>query len=150
VRGAVLVRRPGETAQANPGEIGALEDRFATPLLDALADRSRDRLEKISQAVDAVFDVVKGAKPSDRPPVQWTLPEPSRGSGRRVGRPGPAQRRNRAPHRGTWCRSRVTAHAGKRLGSRVWLGAPAADSTQSRTPARSGVGGSGPCHSRTT
>jgi hypothetical protein len=38
------------------------------PLLDAFTGRSRERLEKIGQAVDAVFDVVKDAKPSDRPP----------------------------------------------------------------------------------
>lgn len=56
VRGTVLIRRPGETAQASPGEIRAMEDRFIAP---TLANRRRDRLEKIGDALGEVWEVVK-------------------------------------------------------------------------------------------
>lgn len=69
LRGTVLIRRPGETAQADPGEVRALEDRLMTP---NLANHRRERLEKIAAALDAAFDVVKTAQPSDRHPVIWT------------------------------------------------------------------------------
>jgi hypothetical protein len=56
VRGTVLIRRPGETAQANPDEIRAMEDRFIAP---TLASRRRERLEKIGDALGEMWEVVK-------------------------------------------------------------------------------------------
>jgi hypothetical protein len=72
--GAVFVRRPGQAIQAEPGDIRALEDRFAAPLREAARDRKRERLEKISDALEAVFEAVHDAQPSDRPYVQWAVP----------------------------------------------------------------------------
>jgi hypothetical protein len=46
-RELVLIRRPGETAQADPDEIRAMEDRFIAP---AIASRRRERLEKTGDA----------------------------------------------------------------------------------------------------
>ena len=71
LRGTVLIRRPGKTAKADPGEIRAMEDRFIVP---TLGTRRRQRLEKVSDALDTVFSVVQHAQPSDTPPVRWTVP----------------------------------------------------------------------------
>jgi hypothetical protein len=76
LRGTVLIRRPGETAQADPSEIRAMEDRFAAPLLQASKDRAHEQkrlqLEKISEALGAAFDKVKDANTADRLQVIWT------------------------------------------------------------------------------
>ena len=72
--GAIFVRRPGQTVQADPGDIRALEDRFAAPFREAERDRKRARLEQIGDALDYVFAAVVDALPSDRPAVQWTNP----------------------------------------------------------------------------
>ena len=72
--GAVFVRRQGRTAPALPGDVMALEDRFAEPLLAAALDRERQRLEKISQTVEDLFGEVVNADPSDRSPSRWYTP----------------------------------------------------------------------------
>jgi hypothetical protein len=69
LRGTVLVRRPGQTIQANPDEVRAMEDRLVAP---TLASRKRERMEKISEALDAAFDKVKEANTADRPQIVWT------------------------------------------------------------------------------
>ena len=65
---------PGPDRQALPGDIAALEDRFAQPLRDAALERERQRLEKISEAVEELFGEVINANPSDRPPSRWYAP----------------------------------------------------------------------------
>lgn len=72
--GAVFVRRPGRTIQAEPGDIRALEDRYAEPLRLAERDRLRERLEKVSSAVEDLFWVVREATASDNPGVLWAEP----------------------------------------------------------------------------
>jgi hypothetical protein len=70
--GAVFVRRPGRTIQAQ--HIRALEDRYAEPLRLAERDRLRDWLEKVSSAVEDLFWVVREATVSDNPGVLWAEP----------------------------------------------------------------------------
>jgi hypothetical protein len=72
--GAIFVRRQGRTVPAAPGDITALEDRFAEPLRVAGLDRERQRLEKISEVVEELFSEVVNANPSDRPPSRWYAP----------------------------------------------------------------------------
>ena len=72
--GTIFVRRQGQTVPALPGDITALEDRFAEPLLTARLDRDRQRLEKISQTVEDLFGEVAQANPSDRPQSHWYTP----------------------------------------------------------------------------
>lgn len=72
--GAIFVRRQGRTVPALPGDVMALEDRFAEPLLAAGLDRERQRLEKISQTVEDLFGQVIDADPSDRSPSRWYTP----------------------------------------------------------------------------
>jgi hypothetical protein len=70
----VFVRRPGRTIQAQPGEIRALEDRYAEPLRQVERERLRDRLEKVSNAIEDLFRVVRQATASDNPGVLWAEP----------------------------------------------------------------------------
>lgn len=72
--GAIFVRRQGRTFPALPGDIAALEDRFAEPLRAAGPDQQRQRPEKISDAVEELFSEVVNANPSDRPPSHWYTP----------------------------------------------------------------------------
>jgi hypothetical protein len=72
--GAIFVRRQGRTVPALPGDIQALEDRFAEPFLQAERHRQRLRLEKIGEAVEELFSEVVDANPSDRPPSKWYRP----------------------------------------------------------------------------
>jgi hypothetical protein len=44
----------------------------AEPRAPTLASRKRERLEKISEALDATFDRVKEANTADRPQIVWT------------------------------------------------------------------------------
>ena len=69
VRGAVLIRRPRQTAQADPGEIRAMEDRFIAPTLDR---QKRDVLDRLLVALDAAYEKVKDANSADRPQVNWS------------------------------------------------------------------------------
>lgn len=71
--GAIFVRRQGRTAPALPGDVMALEDRFAETLLAIGLDRERQRLEKISQTVEDMFGEVVNADPSDRSPSCWYM-----------------------------------------------------------------------------
>ena len=72
--GAIFVRRQGRTVPALPGDVMALEDRFAEPLLAARVDRERQRLERISQIIEDLFGEVVNADPSDRTPSRWYTP----------------------------------------------------------------------------
>lgn len=72
--GAIFVRRQGRTVPALPGDVMALEDRFAEPLLAARLDRERQRLERITQTVEDLFGEVVNADPSDRTPSRWYTP----------------------------------------------------------------------------
>ncbi len=72
--GAIFVRRQGRTVPALPGDIQALEDRFAEPLRQAERDRQRLRLEKIAEVVEELFAEVVDANPSDQPPSKWYMP----------------------------------------------------------------------------
>lgn len=72
--GAIFVRRQGRTVPALPGDVMALEDRYAEPLLAGALDRERQRLEKISQTVEDLFGEVVNADPSDRTPSRWYTP----------------------------------------------------------------------------
>ena len=72
--GALFVRRPCRTIQAQPGDIRVLEDRFAEPLRQAERDRLRERLAKVSNAVEDPFWVVQQATASDNPGVLWAEP----------------------------------------------------------------------------
>jgi hypothetical protein len=65
--GAVFVRRPGQTIQAEPGDIRALKDRFAAPLRQAERDSKREQLEKIGDVLETVFEAVNDAQPNDGP-----------------------------------------------------------------------------------
>lgn len=69
LRGTVLIRRPGQTVQADPGEIRAMEDRH---LASTLESRKREVLARISEAVDAAFEKVTDANTADRPWIIWT------------------------------------------------------------------------------
>lgn len=72
--GAIFVRRQGRTVPALPGDVMALEDRYAEPLLVGALDRERQRLEKISQTVEDLVGEVANADPSDRTPSRWYTP----------------------------------------------------------------------------
>lgn len=72
--GTAFVRRPGRTIQAQPGDIRALEDRFAEPFRQAERDNLRQRLEKVSNAVEDLFWVIQQALASDNPGVLWAEP----------------------------------------------------------------------------
>jgi hypothetical protein len=72
--GAIFVRRQGRTVPALPGDIQALEDRFAEPFVQAERHRQRLRLEKIGEAVEELFSEVEDANPSARPPSTWYRP----------------------------------------------------------------------------
>jgi hypothetical protein len=72
--GAIFVRRQGRTVPALPGDIQALEDRFAEPLRQAERDRRRLRLEKIGEVVEELFAEVVDADASDRSPSKWYTP----------------------------------------------------------------------------
>jgi hypothetical protein len=72
--GAVFVRRPGRTIQAQPGDIRALEDRYAEPLRLAESGRLRDRLERVGNTVEDLFWVVRDAPANGNPGVLWAEP----------------------------------------------------------------------------
>jgi type VI protein secretion system component VasK len=72
--GAIFFRRQGRTVPALPGDVMALEDRFAERLLVGALDREQQRLEKISQTVEDLFGEVVNADPSDRTPSRWYTP----------------------------------------------------------------------------
>jgi hypothetical protein len=77
VRDTVLIRRPGETAQADPGKIRAMEDRLIAPTLKS---QRRERLEKIGDALGEVWDVVGNAEqPSYQPGARGLRRETSCG-----------------------------------------------------------------------